>query len=158
MESDGWGATSQSSGMASTRKPQLDNQWWWSTNSYLRFYGMVFLIGTKTTDAITTAVGLQYVPGIVEMNPVADAVFADSGTVAGLVFLSFITVIVTVLLTEWLAVNVHRRLGMSHLALASKVVIYGGLSLLFGLIALQNSLLISQQVQAYLVDLFTLSV
>ncbi|QLD88761.1 hypothetical protein HWV07_06815 [Natronomonas salina] len=157
----GWDSSSRQQttpGSFQGRQRIRDDEWWWSANSYLRFYGMVFLIGTKTADAITTAVGLRYVPSIVERNPFADAVFADSGTLAGLAFLSFLTVIITVLTTEWLALIIHRRLRMDRLALLSKAFIYGSLSLLFGVIAINNSLLISQQIQVYFADLLTLTV
>jgi hypothetical protein len=69
------------------------------------------------------------------MNPLANAVFADNGTFAGLAVLSFVTVAVTVLWAEFLAIEVRRRLGMNRLALLSKATIYVVLSALFGAVA-----------------------
>ena len=136
---------------------RIDADRWWLLNGKLRFYGFVFLAGTKLADALTTAVGVSYVPGIVELNPFAAAVFAGNGTVTGLVVLSFATVAVATLAAEWLAVHIRRRLGMDRAALLAKAAVYGVLSLLFGAIALNNALLISDRVQAYFSELLSLS-
>lgn len=161
MSYDGWGSKSTNTSTAGSSQHRsrtpVARATWWRWNSWLRLYGVIFLAGTKTADAVTTAVGLLYVPGIVELNPVADTMFVDSGTIAGLVVLSFATVISTTLIIEWLAVTMYRRLGMARLALLVKITVYGGLSLLFGMIAVNNALLISEQVHAFIADLFVLS-
>jgi hypothetical protein len=135
------------------RRGGIPRDRWWALNGMLRFYGFVFLLGTKTADAATTAVGLHYVPGIVELNPFADAVFADGGTIAGLAVLSVATVALATLAAEFVAVEVHRRLGRDRLALSLKALVYGSLSALFGAIAVQNALLISDMVQAHLSEI-----
>ena len=142
---------------AGGRDRRIDRERWWALNGTLRFYGFVLLLGTKTADAATTAVGLYYVPGIVERNPLADAVLAGEGTVAGLAVLSVATVALATLVAELLAVEVRRRLGRDRLALALKAVIYGSLSALFGAIAVHNALLLSEQVQGYLSELLVVA-
>lgn len=137
-------------GTARRRRRRIDRERWWALNGTLRFYGFVLLLGTKAADAATTAVGLYSVPGIVERNPVADAVFGGEGTVAGLAVLSVATVAVATVVAELLAVEVRRRLGRDRLALALKAAIYGSLSALFGAIAVHNALLISERVQVHL--------
>lgn len=161
MSHRGWGPTSNESsereiaGRGTTRS--VDRDLWWEANDTIRFYGLFFLASTKLGDAITTAIGVQYVPGIVELNPVAETVFLNNGTITGLVVLSFVTIASVTLITEWLAVTIRLRYGFDRAALLSKTVIYGTLSTLFGWIAVKNSLLISQQVQAYLTDLFVVT-
>lgn len=161
MAYEGWGPTSdRRRGSTSTharRERASARESWWQWNDHLRFYGLFLLLTTKTADAATTAVGLRFVPGIVERNPFADTVFVASGTVTGLVVLSFATVAVATLTAEWLAVSIYRRFHMARAALLSKATIYGLLSLLFGAIAVNNALLISAQVRTYLAELLVLS-
>jgi hypothetical protein len=128
---------------------RMDSDRWWLRNRSLRFYGFVLLAGTKLADAVLTAVGIYYVPGVVELNPLAKAAFADHGTLTGLAVLSFATVAVATILAELLAVEIRRRLAMDRLALIAKGAVYGSLSLLFGWIAIENALLLSEQVQVY---------
>ena len=135
------------------RRGGADRERWWTLNGTLRFYGFVLLLGTKTADAATTALGLYYVPGVVEANPLADAVFAGGGTLAGLAVLSVATVALATLVAEFVAVEVRRRLGRDRLALWLKASVYGSLSALFGAIAVRNALLVSQQVQAHLAEI-----
>lgn len=162
MAYEGWGPTSGRRSRPDTthgrRERASARESWWQWNDHVRFYGLFFLVTTKAADAVTTAVGLRFVPGIVERNPVADSVFGASGTVTGLVVLSFATVVVATLTAEWLAVSIYRRFRMVRIALLSKVTIYGLLSLLFGAIAVNNALLISEQVRTYLAELLVLSV
>lgn len=110
----------------------MDSDRWWVLNRSLRFYGLFFLAGTKLADAVVTAVGVYLAPGVVELNPFAESVFASYGTLAGLAVLSFATVAAATVAAELLAVEVRRRLAMDRLALASKTAVYGSLSLLFG--------------------------
>lgn len=155
----GWGSEPDGDRAGRDRtRGRIDREQWWLLNGTIRFYGFVLLAGTKSADAITTAVGLRYVPGIVEMNPVADAVFADNGTFAGLAVLSFATVAGTVLWTELLAVEVRRRLRMDRLALLAKATIYVVLSALFGAIAVNNAILIADGVHWYVSDLLVVGV
>lgn len=154
MAHRGWGSSESPTGGTTAS----DAEHWWFANGTIRFYGMVLLVGTKSTDAITTAVGLALVPGIVEMNPLADAVFADAGTVTGLVVLSFATVVGTILTTELLALEARRRFGLVRLSLLAQATIYGVLSVLFGAIALSNLHLIGQQTSRYLDDALAVAV
>lgn len=156
MSHEGWGPDSShddatataGSGRGRARK-RLDDDHWWLLNRVVRFYGFVLLAGTKTADAVTTAIGIRFVPGIVELNPVADAVFVDNGTFAGLAVLSVATIALATLAAEYLSVEIRRRLGLDRLALVSQATIYGTLSVLFGAIAVSNALLISEQVHEY---------
>lgn len=156
MSHEGWGPDSSHDDARATGRAgrgrarrRMDDDHWWLLNGVVRFYGFVLLAGTKLADAVTTAIGVRFVPGIVELNPVADAVFGGSGTFAGLAVLSVATVAVATLVAEYLAVQIRRRFGLDRLALASKAAIYGALSILFGAVAVNNALLISEQVHEY---------
>ena len=119
---------------------------WWRANGLIRFYGLVLLVGTKLADVVTTAVGLRYVPGIVEANPVANTVFAEWGVLGGLTVLGVASVAVAVLGAELLGVELRRRLDLSKTALLAQASVYATLSVLFGLVAIHNGLLIADQV------------
>lgn len=160
MSHEGWGPSSGRGDTQTTPsfdqrrvRSQTKAEHWWLLNRTIRFYGVVLLAGTKLADAVTTAVGVMAVPGIVELNPIASAVFAGKGTLTGLAVLSFVTVAVATVTAEWLAILIRRRFDMPRLALLAKGTIYGSLSLLFGAIAVNNALLISGQVEAYLSEL-----
>jgi hypothetical protein len=149
----GWGSDSGCDGSSRGATRRVDPEQWWYLNGTIRFYGFVLLAGTKSADAITTAVGLRYVPGIVEMDSFANVVFADSGTFTGLAVLSFATVAGTVLGAELIAIEVRRRLRLDRLALLAKAAIYVVLSALFGAISVNNAIMIADQVQWYVSDL-----
>lgn len=155
MSYEGWGPDSSDNDTDDATSGRIDRRRWWRLNGAVRFYGFVLLAGTKAADAATTAIGVRYVPGIVETNPLAHAVFVGEGTLAGLAVLSFVTVSVAVLVAELLAVEIRRRLHRDRLAILSKSAVYAGLSCLFGAVAVSNALLISEQVQQYLGELLT---
>ena len=58
------------------------------------------LVVGKALDALTTGVGLLYVPGFVEANPFAAAYFGSMGVATGLLTLSLLTVTIVTLVTE----------------------------------------------------------
>lgn len=120
--------------------------YWWRANGLIRFYGVVFLVGTKIADIVTTVVGLRFVPGIIEANPVADTVLAEWGLFGGLSVLGFASVAVAVLAAELFGVEIRRRLGLSKAALLAQASVHATLSALFGLVAIHNGLLIADQV------------
>jgi len=157
MSYEGWDPGSSYDDASNVQRGRLTRDRWWLLNGTIRFYGLFLLIMTKTTDAVTTAIGLRYVPGIVELNPLADAVFAGGGTVAGLAVLSFATVGVAMLAAELLAIEIRRTLQMDCTALLAKAVVYGALSLLFGWVSVNNALLISEQVQQYFSEMLVLA-
>lgn len=138
------------------RGPAAAREPWWAANRAIRFYGVVLLAGTKAADAVTTAVGLSYLSGIVELNPVANAVFAGNGTLTGLILLSFATVLFGVLSAELLAVELRRRLELYRPALVVQATIYGSLAALFGAVAVHNAVLLIQRTVAILGEVFFL--
>lgn len=129
------------------------DQRWWRLNGTIRFYGLVFLVMTKLADVFTTAVGLRYVPTIVEANPVADGFFHEMGLLTGLTVLGFATVLFATCSAELFGLEVRRRLGLPKTALFAQASIYLTLSVLFGLVAIQNGLLIADQVTYMLGEL-----
>ncbi|MEF8777816.1 MAG: DUF5658 family protein [Natronomonas sp.] len=124
---------------------------WRRYNRSIRFYGVILLSGTKLADAITTAVGLQYFPAIAETNPVADHLFVEWGLLTGLTVLGFTSVLFAVCAAELLGLEVQRRFELPKTALFAQASIYLTLSVLFGLVAVQNGLLIADQT-VYMLD------
>lgn len=119
---------------------------WWRLNRSIRFYGLLFLVTTKTADIVTTAVGVQYIPAIVEANPVADQLFVELGLFTGLSVLGFASVLFAVCAAELFSLEVRRRYGLPKTALFAQASIYFTLSLLFAIVAIHNGLLIADQV------------
>ena len=93
-------------------------------------------------DALTTGVGLRYVPGIYEANPIADAAFRRLGIGDGLVWSSFVVIVAIALITEVAAIAVAARRPDGHLAPLVRVVGYGIPAVLFGAIAVYNAQLL----------------
>lgn len=127
------------------RGNEPDQRRWQRYNRCIRCYGVVLLVGTKLADAVTTAVGLQYLPAITEANPLADHLFVEWGLFTGLTLLGFISVLFAVCAAELFGLEVRRRLGLPRTALFAQVSIYLTLSALFGLVAIRNGLLIADQ-------------
>ena len=123
-----------------------DRRRWQRYNRCIRCYGVVLLVGTKLADAATTAAGLQYLPAITEANPLADHLFVEWGLFTGLTLLGFVSVLFAVCAAELFGLEVRRRLGLPRTALFAQISIYLTLSVLFGLVAIQNGLLIGDQV------------
>lgn len=118
---------------------------WWRLNGTIRFYGLVFLVGTKIADITTTVVGLKYLPTIVEANPLANHLFVEWGLFTGLTILGFASVFFAAIAAELFGIEVRRRLGRPRTALFAQAVVYAALSACFGLVAIQNGLLIADQ-------------
>lgn len=125
---------------------ELDRRYWRRYNRSIRCFGIVLLGGTKLADAATTAVGLQYLPTITEANPIADHFFVEWGLFTGLTLLGFASVLFAVCAAELFGLEVRRRLGLPKTALFAQLAIYLTLSVLFGLVAVRNGLLIGDQV------------
>ena len=119
---------------------------WWRWNRSIRFYGLVLLVGTKLADIVTTAIGVRYIPAIVEANPVADHFFVEVGLFTGLTVLGFASVLFAACAAELFGLEVRRRFGLPKTALFAQASIYLTLSLLFAVVAVHNGLLIADQV------------
>jgi len=63
-------------------------------------HGVALLGVTRSLDAVTTLLGLALVPTLEEANPLARAIFAAIGPVAGLVVLSVAGIAAVTLVTE----------------------------------------------------------
>lgn len=119
---------------------------WWHLNRSIRFYGVTALVATKAADIVTTAIGVRYIPAIVEANPVADQFFVELGLFTGLTVLGFASVLFAVCAAELFGLEVRRRFGLPKTALFAQSTIYLTLSLLFAVVAVYNGLLIADQV------------
>lgn len=128
---------------------------WWHYNRSIRLYGLLALAGTKLADIVTTAVGVRYVPTIVEANPIADRVFVELGLFTGLTFLGFTTVFFAACAAELFGLEVRRRLGLPKTALFAQASVYLTLSVLFALVTLHNTALIADQAAYMIGDLLT---
>jgi len=84
---------------------------WWRCNRSIRYYGLLALAGTQLADIVTTAVGVWFVPTIVEANPVADRLFAEVGLLAGLLLAGGLTVVFAAGAAELFGIEVRRRSG-----------------------------------------------
>lgn len=124
---------------------------WWRYNRSIRLYGLTLLLGTKLADVVTTVIGIRLIPMIAETNPVAEYFFEELGLVTGLSILGFASVFLAACTAELLGIEVRRRYGLPKTALFAQISIYLILSILFGLVALSNADLISDQV-AYLLE------
>jgi len=141
--SENWRSTAGARRNALSRREGGD---WWQLNRSVRFYGLTFLIATKTADIVTTAIGVRYVPTIVEANPVADHFFVEIGLFTGLTVLGFASVLFAACAAELFGLEVRRRFGLPKTALFAQASIYLTLSLLFAVVAVHNGLLIADQV------------
>jgi len=104
----------------------------------LSLSGLFLLAATKFADALTTAVGLRYVPAIYEANPLADTAFQRLGVIEGLIWSSFVVVVAIALITEAAAIAVATRRSDGHLAVMVRVVGYGIPALIFAAVAIYN--------------------
>ncbi len=118
---------------------------WWRHNRSIRWYGVAALAGTQLADVLTTAVGVLFVPTIVEANPVANRLFAEVGLLAGLVLAGSLTVLFAAGAAELFGFELRRRFELPTTALAAQLSIYLALSALFGAAAIYNGLLIVDQ-------------
>lgn len=70
--------------------------------------GVASLVATKAGDLLTTVLGLVYVEGLTERNPVAAAVFESAG-VPGLVAVSLAGIALVVVVVEGLVSYLERH-------------------------------------------------
>lgn len=108
----------------------------------IRLYGGAALMSTKTADVVTTLVGLRFGAAVVEANPVAHSIFLELGLYSGLAVLSALTVIYATVAAETLALSARDSLQKEGLALAVLLAIYGSLSVIFGIVAVHNAIII----------------
>ncbi|CDK39287.1 hypothetical protein [Halorubrum sp. AJ67] len=109
--------------------------------------GMAVLLATKFADALTTGVGLAYVPAVYEVNPIARPVFEGLGITDGLLFSSIAVIVVIVTVTEIAALAIARRRRDGHLAPVVRAVGYGLPSLLFAAVAVRNAAVLVEAVE-----------
>lgn len=100
--------------------------------------GMALLTVTKGLDAVTTGVGLLYIPKVYEANVLASAVLREVGVVTGLVIMSFVIVTGITLVTEIASISVCTRRLDGHLTPLVRIVGYGAPSLLFTVVSIHN--------------------
>lgn len=129
---------------------------WWLRNRSIRWYGLLALAGTKLADVVTTAVGVRYVPAVVEANPVADRIFVEAGLLSGLTVLGVAAVLLAACAAELSGVEIRRRFGLPKTALFAQASVYLTLSLIFGLVALYNTALIADQAIHMINDVFAM--
>ncbi|MUW14253.1 hypothetical protein GJ633_05960 [Halorubrum sp. CBA1125] len=111
----------------------------WFGRSALSISGIALLTATKAADALTTGLGLAYVPGVYEANPMVRVVFERMGITEGLVVSSFVIVAGIVLITELASVGVAKRRPDGHFAPLVRLVGYGLPSMVFAAVALRNA-------------------
>ena len=99
----------------------------------------MLLVLTKGADALTTWVGLSFIPGVYEANALAAAAFQYLGVTHGLLVSSFVVVACITCLTEGAALGIAVRRHDGHLAPVVRAVGYGLPSALFALIAVHNA-------------------
>lgn len=110
--------------------------------------GYVVLWLTKLADILTTVVGLELIPGLVEMNPLARAYMGTVGTVPGLLLQGGAVVIGTTLVVEYSLHRLYFWHGSETAVLAIRGAAYGTLSVLYGLTAIHNTQLIVECLSA----------
>ena len=97
---------------------------------------------------IHVRVGLAYVPGVYELNPVIAPVFAEIGLIYGLIVSSFAVVVAIVTVTEAAALVVARRRRDGYLAPLVRAVGYGLPSLCFAVVAVHNAAVLLAGIEA----------
>ncbi len=110
--------------------------------SVLCLSGIALLTATKLADALTTGVGLRFVPAVYEANPVASAVMARVGVDTGLIVSSFGIVVGITVITEAAAVAVSLRRRDGHLAPLVRLAGYGLPSAVFAVVSVYNATVI----------------
>lgn len=106
--------------------------------SALSISGIALLSATKFADALTTGIGLRYVPAVYEANPIADLAFRRFGLADGLLWGSFVVIVTITLLTEIAAISVAARRPDGHLAPVVRIVGYGIPALAFAAVSVHN--------------------
>ena len=123
----------------STRTQTTGTSSRWYGRSMLSLSGMTLLSVTKLLDALTTGLGLVYIPGVYEANPLIAPILHQVGIVTGLTLASFVLVISITLITEVSSILVSIRRQDGHLAPIVRFVGYGVPSVLFATISVYNA-------------------
>ncbi|GAB7010346.1 hypothetical protein JCM31271_22890 [Halorubrum trueperi] len=110
------------------------------------------LTATKMADALTTGVGLRFVPAVYEANPVVDSLLSRVGIVTGLLVSSFAIVVAITVITEVASIAVSMRRRDGHLAPIVRLTGYGIPSALFAVVAVYNATIVVAGLRA--VELF----
>lgn len=81
---------------------QMGKPFAWSSVpvQFVSIVSIVTLIVTKVADTLTTALGLLYVPGVLESNPVMATVFTAVGVLPGLILAHGAIITSLIVLTE----------------------------------------------------------
>lgn len=108
--------------------------------------GVTLLVFTKIADMCTTAVGLLYIPGITELNPIASAVFHEFGTVTGVVVFGGVVVFAVAIVVELGACELYRWTGSPTWPVLLRGGAYGSVSFVYAAAAYQNAVLIANHV------------
>ncbi len=112
--------------------------------------GLTLLVVSKIADVVTTAVGLLFIPGITELNPIAASVFQSMGTVVGVVVFGFIIVFCTTAVVELGGCELYRQTGSETATVCLRFGAYGALSMIYSYAAYQNAVLIADNVSIWL--------
>lgn len=104
--------------------------------------GYAILWFMKIADILTTVVGLQLIPRLVEVNPIARLYMESVGTILGLILQGSAIVIVTTIVLEYVLQEMYRQHGHVCLVVLLRFTAYGTLSFLYGITALHNTQLI----------------
>jgi len=120
------------------RSSRSSNSLGTAERSVLSVSGICLLTATKATDALTTGIGVIYVPGIYEANPVVAPVLKQLGVGTGLIISSFVVLAGIIFVTEIAALTVAVRRFDGHLAPLVRLVGYGIPSVLFAVVSLYN--------------------
>ncbi|MFC6771294.1 hypothetical protein ACFQDD_07170, partial [Halorubrum pallidum] len=110
--------------------------------SALCLSGVALLTATKSADALTTGIGLRFVPGVYEANPAVDAMLSRVGVATGLIVSSLVIVVAITAITEIAAIAVSMRRRDGHLAPLVRLAGYGLPSSLFSLVSVYNATVI----------------
>jgi len=107
--------------------------------STLSVSGLALLTVTKLLDALTTGIGLLYLPGVYEANPIVASVFREVGVVIGLAVASVAIIAGITLVVEICSVLVSVRRRDGHLAPVVRLVGYGLPSVCFAIVSVHNA-------------------
>ena len=119
----------------------------WFGRSVLSVSGLALLTVTKLLDALTTGVGLLYLPSVYEANPFIESMLHEMGIVAGLVVASAAVIAGITLVVESCSVLVSTRRRDGHLAPIVRFVGYGPPSVLFAAVSVHNASVLLSGVQ-----------
>ncbi|WP_435066169.1 DUF5658 family protein [Halobaculum sp. EA56] len=112
--------------------------------------GLTLLVVSKIADVVTTAVGLLYIPGITELNPIAESVFQSMGLIVGVVVFGFSVVFCVALAVELCVCELYRLTRSAGASVCLRLGAYGTLSVVYFYAAYRNAILIADNVSIWL--------